>query len=130
MLTEVHIRDRFVQCIDDLKRSETQKAIADVLGCSKQYMSNLKKRANPSVPAIYIAKFCVHYHYSPAYILTGKGEMKGTEPGSKEEKWEKERDKYLDLIGKLLEGILEFKGEWSDPLSKLINEAGKKINKQ
>ena len=130
MVIESDIRDRFLTCIDELKATHTVKEIAQQIGTHASYIAQVRTAPRPAVPSILIARLCLQYGFSPAYILLGQGEMKAPIPDSKEEKWEKERERYLDLISKLMEGLLEVKAEFNDPLSQLVNEAGKKGRKQ
>ncbi len=126
MISDANIRDRFIRCLAQVRQAETQKEIAEKIGSTQIYLSALPKIKNPQIPASVIANFCVIYHYSPAYIILGKGEPKTANPKSKEEKWDVERGKYLDLISKLLDGLMELKGQWDDPVKELVQEAKKR----
>lgn len=66
-----------------------------------------------------IANFCEYYDYSAEYILKGKGDMKGQARKSKEEK-------LIDLVGDLLDALLEIKPKWNDATSQLVHEAKKR----
>lgn len=120
-MTDHDICARFLYCLDDLNL--TLQEVADTIGTYKNYLSALKKRTSPKIPVIYIARFCLAYDYSPEYILLGTGAMKS----DKLKRLEEKNDKLIEVIGDMMEAMLELKPKWSDAQKELADKAKKSI---
>lgn len=75
LINQNGIRDRFVICLKEVSVNERLRDIAEKSGTSESYLSQLQKKQR-KIPASIIANFCIVYHYSPTWILTGVGSMK------------------------------------------------------
>ena len=102
MIKETQIRDRFMDCLKEATLTNTYDEIADSIGTSKSYLSQVKKKPNIKIRPGIIAKFCIKYRYSVEYILTGKGERKRG-------KTETEKELLIKLVHRLMDEILEGK---------------------
>lgn len=121
LITDKAIRDRFVKCLEEVCTHHTQTRVAEAVGTRQTYLAALKKAKNPKIPTLLVAKFCSIYHYSPHYILIGKGDKRsGLAPEEKKDVY------YLRIIEQLLAALLELKGSWSDATGELVGEAMKK----
>jgi hypothetical protein len=142
MITEAAIRDRFIKCLQEVKKTESQVSIARTIGCTPEYLSALPKKKSPKLPASVIAAFCVKYHYSAIYIITGRGDRKTVAPEktaqqlkAEDDRWHVERSWMMELIDKLLQYALDpdrMASEIAPPdnaLMDLINKANKRLKK-
>lgn len=120
LTTDKAIRDRLFLCINEL--SESEREIADKVNSHSPYFSNLKKTETPKVPGLLIAKFCLIYGYNAHWILTGQGKKK-----YKERYIMTKEDKLIEIIGDLLNALLEIKPHWNNATKQLVQESKKRV---
>lgn len=116
MVNNKAIRDRFMLCINEI--DATLEEIAFTIDSNKSYLSQLKTKDNAEIKAVLIAKFCLKYGYSAHYILLGEGAKKAKPPKTRE-------DKLIDIIGDMMNAMLELKPKWNDTQKELANRAKK-----
>ena len=100
MTEEQAIRNRLFTCID--QSGSTLKEVAQATGTNYSYLSALRTRQTPEVKASLIAAFCRHFHFSPIYILTGKGPAKDTQKSS-----QAQLDRIEDAIDRVITALVD-----------------------
>lgn len=117
-MLEKDILARFLAAIKDT--GETLDNVAKAIGTSKAYLSQLKTKQSTKIPALMIANFCQAYNYSPYWLLLGKGKRKAGSLKDKEEK-------LIDIIGDLMDAMLELKPVWNDATKELIHQVKNRV---
>lgn len=121
MLTiEPEIKKRFLLCINEIE--ETEREISDKIGTHNSYLSLLRKSETSKISASLVANFCLVYGYSAHWILTGQGSKK-----YKERYVMTKEDKLIEIIGDLLNALLEIKPHWNNATKQLVNESKKRV---
>lgn len=130
MVKETAIRDRFVRCLDEVRKTDTAVSIAEKIGSTPEYLSAVRNNPSPKLPAATIANFCLVYNYNPIYILLGQGQPK-EDDAVIADRFEKERNKYLDLITEMFNYIMDPTRDigGSDPLADLLSRANRTLKK-
>jgi hypothetical protein len=116
MVNNKAIRDRFMLCLNEI--DSTLDEIAHSIDSNKSYLSQLKTKDNSEIKAVLIARFCHVYGYSPHYILLGEGAKKAKGPKTRE-------DKLIDIIGDMMDAMLELKPKWNSTQKELATRAKK-----
>lgn len=119
MSTETAIRRRFLQCLNEVLKTQTQEKIAATLKTHAPYIAKIRVSKATKLSAEFVGTFCKEYGYSPHYILLGEGERMGAAPQSASQ--EKELIQ-LRLIEKLMTALLS-SGKLDDETKKLARRA-------
>lgn len=120
LTTETAIRDRFILCINEI--DETLDEISNKLSCHKSYLSKLKVSETPKISSALIANLCLEYNYNAHWILTGEGAKK-----YKERYVKTKEEKLIEIIGDLLNALLEIKPHWNNATKQLVQESKKRV---
>ena len=119
MTDDSAIRDRFLSCIAEVARNSSVGKVAKTIGTTGSYLSQLKTITKPKISSLLIANFCFEYNYSADFILTGRGKRMNLAQMSKDEK-------LIEIIGDLLNALLELKPKWNTATQELIDNVKKR----
>lgn len=99
LISDNEIRDRYVICIKEVLLNITQREIAESIGTSESYLSQLQAK-NRKIPPSQLANFCIKFGYSATWILTGKGSKKESLKRTTEEMLIEQNVKLIEIIRK------------------------------
>jgi DNA-binding Xre family transcriptional regulator len=125
-VSDINICKRFLEKFDVAcaEKNLNQGELAEKIGTTKVYISQLRKATNPHIKPSIIAKLCVLSGASLTYIMLGQQE----DNYSIIEALKRVEENQSGTIDKLLEAIIEVRPYVNKATFELIHEARKRGN--
>lgn len=126
--TDIEICKRFLRAFDLIcaEKGYTADELAQKLGTSGAYISQLRKKENPQLRASMLAVL-TDFGISSDFLLTGNSEIKYI-PADVLELLKKIEHNQGETISKLLEAVFEFTPDYRRTIDELINQMKRRNN--